>query len=129
MLSKVDDDAVIISRTKKFYQNHYFAFYFLFKSKLVPGLTLADLAPTDALNFDAFSLFSSIFNFFAGTINSSLDKFKLLFLPTLISFSFSNLVSDRVPRVSFESEFRFDKYVELSVFSSSFPTSSSMLFV
>ena len=89
-------------------------------------MTFADLVPTDVLVFDAFPLFASIFNFLAGTINSSLDKLELLFLSISISLSLSNLVSDRVPRVSWESDLRLDKYFDLSVFSSSFPTSSSM---
>ena len=91
-------------------------------------MTFADLVPTDVLVFDAFPLFASIFNFLAGTINSSLDKLELLFLSVSISFSLSNLLSDWVPRVSWESDLGLDKDFDRSVFSSSFPTSSSMLF-
>ena len=75
--------------------------YFRFKSKLVPGFTLAALVPTELLDVEGLPLHLSTLDFLEGTEYSS-------------------------SRFSLRTDLQFVDGFNRSIFSSSSPTSSSM---
>ena len=82
-------------------KNNLFKSYFRFKSKLVPGFTLAALVPTKLLDVEGLTLHLSTLDFLGGTEYSS-------------------------SRFSLRTDLQFVDGLNRSIFSSSSPTSSSM---